>query len=153
MEAGAALSNAPTAPPLLAANDRTNWPKLQQHGKAKQEPLFQNLLILEQSQGCRPLPEDRPEKVQVFLDRDAAYYAKVQKLKKAVIIEGADHTLGLNPEQVVRLAVDTGLVREEEIRVATLARRRTLIHLPRGLKVDTFIRALPSSLWDRGYNV
>lgn len=53
----------------------------------------------------------------------------------------------------MEIAVNTGLVRPEEIRVASLAKKRTLIHLPRGLKVDTFIRALPPSLWDKGFSI
>lgn len=145
-------SSTAAQPPKVTtvAND---WPKLPVLGKINPEPSFDSLLYLEQSQGGRPLPEDRPEKVTVFLDRDAAYYSEVRKLSKAVIIDGGGHTPALPPEEVVRIAVETGLVREEEIRVALLARGRTLIHLSRGLKVDTFIRALPASLWDMGYNI
>ncbi|KAF3322487.1 hypothetical protein FCM35_KLT13628 [Carex littledalei] len=94
-----------------------------------------------------------PAKSNILIDRDAAYYVEIEKLSKAVVIHSGSHTPVLQLEQVVRIAVDTGLVREEEIRVAKLARERTLIHLSRGLKVDTFIRALPASLWDQGFNI
>lgn len=141
------------AQPMKATTVVNDWPKLPGLGKTHPEPAFDNLLYLEKSQGCRLLPEERPEKIQVFLDRDAAYYSEIRKLSKAVIIDGGNHTPALQPEEASQLAVATGLVREEEIRVALLARGRTLIHLPRGLKVDTFIRALPATLWDKGYNI
>lgn len=141
------------AQPMKATTVVNDWPKLPGLGKTHPEPSFDNLLYLEKSQGCRLLPEERPEKIQVFLDRDAAYYSKIRKLSKAVIIDRGNHTPALQPEEATQLAVATGLVREEEIRVALLARGRTLIHLPRGLKVDTFIRALPATLWDKGYNI
>ncbi|KAF3342094.1 hypothetical protein FCM35_KLT00732 [Carex littledalei] len=55
--------------------------------------------------------------------------------------------------EVVKMAMETKLVREEEIRVAQLAREKHLIHLPRGLSVETFVKALPRWLWDQGFDI
>lgn len=98
------------------------------------------------------MPENRPETVMCFIQRDEEFYKEVDKLKHAVVIHGTSE-FSLNPSQAVELAVNTGLVRSEELRVASLANKRTLIHLPKGLKVDTFIRALPSTLWDQGMSI
>lgn len=53
---------------------------------------------------------------------------------------------------MVSLAVNTGLVRQEEIRVAELAGGRLLLHLPKGLRVDSFIKALLASFWSQGFS-
>lgn len=52
---------------------------------------------------------------------------------------------------MVSIAVDTKLVREEEICIAQLSLVRFLIYLPRGLAVDTFVSKTPNSLWDEGF--
>lgn len=49
------------------------------------------------------------------------------------------------------MAVDTGLVRESEIRVANLTPDRFLIHLPKGLAVETFVKKTPNYLWNEGF--
>lgn len=97
------------------------------------------------------LPDDCPDEVMCFIERDDDFFMEIENLSKAVIIYGESYNR-MEVHQAVKLAVDTGLVREEEIRVAKLARDRVLIHLPKGLMVDTFIRALPSALWEQGFS-
>lgn len=139
----------PTAarPPFDPAKTCIEQPILAPH-KVNTEPSFSDLL----TEPPHPMPDGRPETLMCFIERDTAFYREVEKLKHAVIIYGS-HGLSLTLSQAVEIAVNTGLVRPEEIRVASLARKRTLIHLPRGLKVDTFIRALPPALWDRGFSI
>lgn len=93
------------------------------------------------------MPDDRHVSMKVFLDRDDQFYEEIEKLSRAVLIYG-----GMEASQAIATAVDTGLVREEEIRVAQLARKRILIHLLIGLKVDTFIQAILAALWEKGYS-
>lgn len=67
------------------------------------------------------------------------------------MLNGRKATFALDVHRVVGIAVDTGLVREEEIRIAQLSQDIFLIHLPLGLAVDTFVKATPPSLWDEGF--
>lgn len=140
-----AKSTLPKATPMQS---NTSTPPGHTHkGNPRPEPAFDELL-----QGTapitRPLPDDRPEKIRCFLDRDDEFFEEVEKLSRAVVLYGE-----VELRTAVRVAVDTGLVREEEIRVAQLARKRILIHLPVGLKVDTFIKAIPAALWEQGLSI
>lgn len=97
------------------------------------------------------MPEGRPDKIMCFIERDADFYKEVQRLQRAVVLNGNKARYALEVHQVVGIAVDTGLVREEEIRIAQLSQDTFLIHLPMGLAVDTCVKATPSSLWDAGF--
>lgn len=96
------------------------------------------------------MPEDRPERIHVFIDRDEEYFQELENLSKAVVMYTHDYPLLVQLDQVVKIAVDTGLVREAELRISELTRGRFLIHLPEGLKVETFIAATDPNLWDNG---
>lgn len=96
------------------------------------------------------MPDDRPHQIQVFIERDEAYYKELEKLSKAVVMHTQDYPLLVELDLVVKIAVDTGLVRKEEIAISQLTGSRFLIHLPDGLKVETFINATSPSLWDDG---
>lgn len=97
------------------------------------------------------MPDDRIKKVTVFLERDEAFFREIDKLSTAVILNETKAGPLLDVHRVEQMAVDTGLVREEEIRVAQLPNERFLIQLPRGLAVDTFVKATPGYLWDEGF--
>lgn len=132
----------PQAPPFA--------PTFQQPKPRRSEPSFDDLL-----QGDIPLapemPEGRPEKIMCFLERNADFFEEVDRLQRAVVMNGDNTRLLMEVHQVVSMAVDTGLVRETEIRVAKLAPNRFLIHLPRGLAIEAFIKKTPTYLWDEGF--
>lgn len=129
-------------PPLLQQASHISPPPTR-----KLEPHFQTLLT---SQSQRPLilPEGRPEKVLCLIDRDDDFFIEVERLRKAVILKGDQ--VGAN--DLIQMVVDTGLVREEKLRVARLSGGRVLVHLPNGLQVDTLITALPLESWEKGYD-
>lgn len=114
------------------------------------EPDFDDLLTGDAPTGMQELPDDRPEKELVFIERTEDFFNEVDKLSKAVVVHCKNYPLLVEVHQIVKMAVDTGLVRQEEIRVAKLAGERFLIHLPRGLEVPTFIKAFPHDLWAQG---
>lgn len=118
----------------------------------KGEPSFDDLGKNPNPDNMRPLPEDRVDTLFCFVESDDAFFREVEKLKHAVVFHNPPNR-PLDPARAVAIAVDTGLVREREIRVASLANGRTLIHLPRGLRVETFIKALPAFLWEEGLSI
>ncbi|KAF3336133.1 hypothetical protein FCM35_KLT20640 [Carex littledalei] len=117
------------------------------------EPSFDELLQGDTPPPTPILPDGRPEKVMCFIERDEEVYREIQNLNRAVVIHGERQGLLLEAHQIVQMAVETKLVREEEIRVAQLARERHLIHLPRSLSIHTFVKALPRWLWDQGFDI
>lgn len=52
------------------------------------EPSFDDLLKGTGPPTALPFPEDRPEKLQVFIERDQDFYNEIQRLSKAVVIHG-----------------------------------------------------------------
>lgn len=125
-------------------------PAVQEHKPLRAEPSFDDLL----EGGVPPeplMPEGRPAKIVTFHERTPQYFDEVDKLQRAVILNGDNARHLLEVHQVVAMAVGTGLVRETELRVASLTPARFLIHLPRGLAVETFISKTPTALWDEGF--
>lgn len=115
------------------------------------KPTLDDLL---QQDECAPTPvilEDMVPKITYFIERDELFLKEVGKLGNAVVMYGESPCIALEAHQVVKMAVDTGLVREEELQVAKIREERFLVHLPRGLTVDTFIRALLGELWEQGF--
>lgn len=92
------------------------------------------------------LPEDRPDKLLCFIARDDDFFAEVERLQKTIIFKG------LEPQQAVQFVVNTGLAREEELRIAKLSGGQTLVHLPLGLLVHTLISSLPAEFWEKGHD-
>lgn len=86
----------------------------------------------------------------VFMERDDSFFKEVDKLGQAMMMYGEGLGLNIEDHQVLKMAVDTGLARQE-LCVAQLSHERFLIHLPKGLRVKTFIKALSKDLWDQGF--
>ncbi|KAF3329017.1 Gag polyprotein [Carex littledalei] len=133
----------PSAPPFQ--------PEPRQSVPSAPEPTFDELLGGYAEPSEPVMPDGRPDKIISFHERDREFYHEVNNLQRAVIMNGDKARLAMEAHQVVSMAVDTGLVRPTEIRVAKIAPARFLIHLPRGLPVVTFINKTPPYLWDEGY--
>lgn len=131
----------------------TNRPAMLQAvpGNPRGEPDFGELLMGPPPTEPPVLPDDRQEKTLCFVERDEAFYLEEDKLQRAVVMYGEDQALLMDAQRVLRIAVDTGLVREEEVRVAELSRERFLIHLPSGLPVENFLRKIPAWCWGQGF--
>lgn len=98
----------------------------------------------------KPMPEDRPYKVEYYVTREEEHHQEVDRLKNAVVMTWVGDDLSFEPDTVASYTARTGLVSKEEIMVAILGKGRYLIHLPAGLSPDTFIKATPPDLWDYG---
>ncbi|KAF3331481.1 Major cell-surface adhesin PAc [Carex littledalei] len=113
------------------------------------EPQFDELLA-----GTFPtnatIPENRPNNMVVFVERDEQYYSELTKLERAVVFHSTE--VEVSCEEVATYATRTNLVKEEELQVSALARARHLIILPIGLTPETFIKAIPEYLWNMGYS-
>lgn len=116
------------------------------------EPGFEELLKGDKLPQPPTLLEGRPKKVTVFIERDEAFFKEVDNLSHAVVMYCDKQALLMEVHDVVRIAVRTKLVRAKEVKVAKLSRERFLIHLPRGLAVETFVKALPAELWEGGFS-
>lgn len=145
----ASKQTAPTTKsiPTPSAQKPSHQP-IHAHDRSRPEPAFDDLLSKISDQSTPTLPDDRPDKVLCFLDRDDDFFIEVKRLQKAVVLRGEQ----MESHKMVQMLVDTGLVREEELRCARLSGGRTLVHLPIGLQVDTLLRALPASFWEKGYD-
>lgn len=117
----------------------------------RSEPSFEELL-----KGPKPpkpmLPDGRPKRLTIFVERDDEFFKEVDSLSNAVVLYAENQGLYIEVHQVVRMVMETKLVSKDEISVAQLTRERFLIHLPRGLAVETFVKALPANLWDQGFS-
>lgn len=113
--------------------------------------MFDELLKGATKPPRRELPEGRPENITVFIDRDEAFFREVEVLNRAVVMHCADQALKIHAGQVLQIALDTKLVNEREVSVSEITGGRFLIHLPEGLAVETFVRALPEKLWEDGF--
>lgn len=120
--------------------------------QSRGEPDFAELLKGPAPTQPPELPDDRPEKVICFVGRDEAFFQEVEKLQNSVVMYGANQGLLMEAHQVMKMAVDTGLMREEEVRIAELTNERFLIHLPRGLPVENFMRRIPACYWEQGFH-
>ncbi|KAF3338732.1 hypothetical protein FCM35_KLT17569 [Carex littledalei] len=137
--------------PMLNPAARPFHPNVHAYKPAKAEPPFDELLKGEAQPPKPHMPDGRPKEITVFVERDDAFFTEVDRLSNAVVMYCRHQALALEAHRVVRMAVDTKLLRPEEVRVAQLAGERFLIHLPRGLAVETSVRALPADLWDQGF--
>lgn len=113
--------------------------------------MFDELLKGESKPPQPELPQGRPDNITIFIDRDETFFQEVEILNRAVVMHCADQALKIHASQVLQIALDTKLVNEKEVSVSELTGERFLIHLPEGLAVETFVRALPERLWDEGF--
>lgn len=93
------------------------------------------------------MPEPRSLMHTCFVERDAEYYSELERLKGAIIVSMTD---GLEVAKIAELIASSGLVKIEELSIASLTRGRLLVHLPTGLAPDSIIRAIPAEAWDMG---
>ncbi|KAF3323112.1 hypothetical protein FCM35_KLT13101 [Carex littledalei] len=114
------------------------------------EPGFSDLMGQPSPAVTIPLAGSTAKHV-CYIERDEAFNREVERLSHAVVLSCHDRSSQLTVLQVIEMAVGTGLLREEELRVAELSGDRLLLHLPKGLAIETFVRAVPRSIWDRGY--
>lgn len=97
------------------------------------------------------MPEGRPFKTVVFLNRDEAHFAELNRLNSSVVLHTGEPELELAPDLIASYAAQTGLVTKEEINVGVLNRGKYLISLPQGLSPETFIQKTPVEVWDLGF--
>lgn len=81
--------------------------------RPRTEPAFEELLRDSPLPQSQEFPEGRPKKVMCFMDRDESYFREVERLSRAVVFYGEKQGLLLEQHDVVQIAVDTGLVREQ----------------------------------------
>lgn len=122
------------------------------YNPVRAEPNFDELLKGDSKPPKPALSEGRPKKLTVFMEIDEDFFKEIDNLSHAVVMYAKNQMLYIEAHQVVRMAVDTKLVREEEIQVAQLTGERFPIHLPKGLAVETFVKALPADLWEQGFS-
>lgn len=98
------------------------------------------------------MPNNRPDRVTYFADRDPAFLNEVAKLNNAVVFDTHGKELGFKPYDIAGFATRTKLVEREEISIGILAQDKFLIVLPAGVAPETFINATPPSLWDADFS-
>ena len=102
---------------MLNPAARPFHPNLHTYNPTKSEPSFEELLTGD-AQPPRPtLPEGRPKEITVFIERDDEFFKEVDNLSHSVVMYCQNQGLRMEVHQVVSMAVDTKLVREEEVRV------------------------------------
>lgn len=114
------------------------------------EPSFADLL--ENPIISKPMPDDRPQKNLVFVERDDEYFQELTKLERAVIMFNPNLDNALTIEQVAHYAVQSNLVKADEISIGVMSRSRYVIMLPNGIAPSTFIRAIPLDIWREGFS-
>ncbi|KAF3340747.1 Gag polyprotein [Carex littledalei] len=83
-------------PPLNPASTLTKpLPKNPRH--LRTEPLFEELLQESTLPQQHSFPEGRPKKIVCFLDREDSYFREIQRLSRAVIVDGHKKALLLEP--------------------------------------------------------
>lgn len=133
----------PAAPPFEPSKQP---PKPQQP-----EPSFDELLASSKPPPRPKMPDNRPKSDVCFMERDASFFHELSKLNHSVVIYGKEAVIMMEVHEIVAIAVQTGLVRKEELRVAKLSGERFLLNLPKGLAIETFVKKLPGLLWDQGF--
>lgn len=133
----------PAAPPFQ--------PSKQPPKPRQSEPSFDELLASSQPPPKPKMPDNRPKSDVCFIERDDLFFQEIAKLNHSVVIYGKEAVLMMEVHEIVAIAVQTGLVREEELRVAKLSGERFLLNLPKGLAIETFVKKLPCWLWDQGF--
>lgn len=128
------------------------WPAAQANRGSHIEPEFADMLKNPKPANSPIMPENRPGKLRVFVDRDDEHQHEVARLEQSVIVhtENLGINFNLSVDKIAEFAAQTKLVIEHEVRISSLSRGRFVILLPAGLAPDTFIEAIPDELWDMG---
>lgn len=121
-------------------------------GAGQGEPGFDELLKKPRPANPPVMPENRPRKIKVFVDRDDKHHHEVARLQQSVIMHTTDLHINfqLSVDKIAEFAAQTGLVTEHEVAISMLSKGQYVILLPEGLAPDTFIEAIPEALWDMG---
>lgn len=98
------------------------------------------------------MPNNRPNRVAYFADRDPAFLTEIAKLNNGVVFNTHGKELGFKLHDVAQFATRTKLVEKHEISIGILAQDRFLIMLHVGVAPETFINATSPSLWDAGFS-
>lgn len=114
------------------------------------EPMFDELLTGSYPYNPPVMPANRPDEVTCFIDRDMDYFIQANKLQRAVVMQVTTIDMELDIDEVAELAMQTKLVQREEITIGTLTKARFIISLPEGMAPQTFIDAIPASVWRIG---
>lgn len=114
------------------------------------EPSFEDLLSGPYPSSPPLLPNERPEEILCFVERDATYEKEMIKLERGVILNSA--TQEITPNEATSLVVKSNLVSADEISIAGLSTHACLIILPAGLSPDTFIKSTPTQQWEMGFS-
>lgn len=115
---------APIAPPLRQKTsqvlDQSTQP-VTLPMRTCSEPGFTELFNGDAPKEAQPLPDDRPEMIECFIERDDDFFQEIHKLSKVVVISSEHPGFHFDVHLAARITVDTKLVREEETRVAKLS--------------------------------
>lgn len=135
----------PAAMPYWANRGRAATPK------ASPTSAMDDILLKHCPLVAPPLPNNRPKRLSVFIDRDADIAGEIAKLGNGVVFDTHGHELGFKLDDVAGFATRTKTVSATEISIGMLAPGRFLITLPIGMAPETFINATGPELWDAGF--
>lgn len=122
------------------------------HRAVGNEPGFSELLTEPKPLGPPPMPEERPQTVKCFVDRDAEFYHEVERLNNAVVVHTSELAINfeLSVDKVAEWVATAKIIPENEIVIAALTKRRFIVILPEGLAPEVLIAAIPYEVWDEG---
>lgn len=117
-----------------------------------QEPSFDELLQGSYPYTPRLLPQGRVAKTYCYIARDEGHIKEMERLRRGVVLYAPDIEVDLTIEEVAEYAAMTGLTSVHEVSIGILTKSRYLIHLPPNVEPLQFIKAIPMSVWDKGYS-
>lgn len=118
--------------------------------KSQVEPLFDKLLTGSLPHRWPEMPKDSPAVVTCFIHRDEEYMNETTNLGQGIVVTAIGWEGDLIADTVASYATATELVELHEISVASLSASSCLIILPPVVAPETFLRAIPSRIWDLG---
>lgn len=116
------------------------------------EPSFDELLEGAFPYTPRQLPVNRPAKEYCYIARTDEHFKEIERLKIAVVLYAPDIEVDLSMDQIAEYAAMTGLTTVQDVSIGILTRSRYLIHLPPDIEPIRIIKAIPDSVWDKGYS-
>lgn len=111
------------------------------------EPSFDSMLTGTDPHVPPVMPVARSLMHTCFVERDAEYYAELERLSSAIVVNTPD---GVEVKKIAEFIASSGMVKVEDMSFASLTHGRYLVHLPNGLSSDPVIRAIPAMAWEIG---